>query len=368
MSSDRFTVHYQLSATTEKEALAVAETIRVEQTVEMPLSALPEVGKRSLGRIESFTKSSSQNRWNVQISYPSLLSDGSITQQVNLLFGNISLLPGILITDCSDSFFDTLFAGPAHGISGIRELLKKPKGAISSTALKPVGLSSEELAERALHFAMSGMDLIKDDHGITNQKSSPLEERIKKCSRAVRDGEQKSGKKTLYFPNITSSPEQILSNAEQATILGADGLLICPQLCGLEMIHKAAIATGLPVMAHPAFSGSLVIHPDQGFTPEFYYGKLWRATGADCIIYPNAGGRFLFSEETCEGLNQQLRTRFYSFKSALPAPAGGISLESIPDLLNRYGTDTAYLIGGSLYANESGYAEAARKFNQILQV
>ncbi|TVQ66825.1 MAG: ribulose 1,5-bisphosphate carboxylase [Balneolaceae bacterium] len=367
MDGDRFTVTYILSAESEKEVNSRAESIRVEQTVEMPLSAVPAPGLHSLGRIESIRKTEENCRWRVVISYPNQLSFNDITQGINVLFGNISLLPGILITDCSDSFFKPLFSGPAHGIRGIRELLDNPNGGISCTALKPVGLSPQELAERALHFAASGIDLIKDDHGLTNQNSAPFTDRVRQCVYAVRAGEQKSGKRTLYFPNITSSPEKVLENAIFARENGADGLLLCPQLCGLELIRTISSEIGLPVMAHPAFSGSMVIHPDHGFTPEFYYGKLWRALGADCVIYPNAGGRFSFSEETCQRINTQLRTPFCGFQSSLPAPAGGISLESIPKLLQQYGPDTAYLIGGSLYANNLGFAEAAKQFNQTLQ-
>lgn len=367
MDEDRFTVTYHVVASSENEAAARAESIRVEQTVEMPLSAVPPSGMRSLGQIESISKSNKKKRWVVEISYPKELSAMDITQRLNVLFGNISLLPGILVTDCCDHFFNGLFRGPDYGITGIRTLLDKPYGPISCTALKPLGLAPKELAERALLFAASGMDLIKDDHGITNQDSAPFSERVRQCVNAVRTGEQRSGKRTLYFPNITTSPDKVLMNAAFAQDHGADGLLVCPQLCGPEILHVLSAECNLPLMAHPAFSGSMVIHPDHGFTPEFYYGKLWRALGADCVIYPNAGGRFSFSEETCNRLNHQLRSSFCSFQNSLPAPAGGISLDSIPDLLKRYGPDTAYLIGGSLYANKNGYAEAAIQFNQTLQ-
>lgn len=362
----RFTVTYHVVASSENEAAARAESIRIEQTVEMPLSAVPPSGLQSMGNIESIRKNDKKQSWRVEISYPTALSENDITQRINVLFGNISLLPGILVTDCCDHFFNGLFQGPAHGIHGIRRRLNKTTGAISCTALKPVGLSTKELAERALLFSTSGMDLIKDDHGITNQQSAPFRERVPICVKAVRTGEQKSGKRTLYFPNITTSPDKVVENASFAQDSGADGLLVCPQLCGPEILQVLSAEFDLPIMAHPAFSGSMVIHPDHGFTPEFYYGKLWRALGADCVIYPNAGGRFSFSEETCNRLNYQLRTSFCSFQNSLPAPAGGISLDSIPDLLKRYGPDTAYLIGGSLYANQDGYQVAAKQFIQTL--
>lgn len=362
-----FTLTYRVQAESEHEAEQIAHHIRTEQSVEMPLPSVPKSAEHSIAELISVKPSKVEDLWAVKISFPTSIIDGDITQLMNVLFGNISLLPGIKIVDADDHLFSSFNQGPAFGIDGIRTILGKKKEAMSCTALKPIGLTESELAERAFSFSKAGIDIIKDDHGLTNQSEATFKRRVKACVEAIRKGELHSGKKTLYFPNITSNPIDIEQKFREAIDLGADGVLLSPQLTGLEALSSLAKLQLVPIMAHPAFSGSYVIHETHGFTPEFYYGKLWRALGADCIIYPNAGGRFGYSVDTCLALNHQLRTDFCSFKPSLPSPAGGINLDSIPGLLNRYGNDISYLVGGSLYNHKDGIEMATVEFLKLLE-
>ena len=365
--SSHFTLTYRIQAESEHEAEQVAHHIRTEQTVEMPLPAVPKSAIHSIAELTSIHPSDLKGFWTVTISYPSSIIDGDITQLINVLFGNISLLPGIKLVDADDALFSSFSQGPAFGIDGIRTLLGKKSGAISCTALKPIGLTENELAERAFAFSKAGIDIIKDDHGLTNQGEATFNRRVKACVESIRSGEQYSGKKTLYFPNITSNPILVEQKFREAIDLGADGVLLSPQLAGLETLSSLAKLKIAPIMAHPAFSGSYVIHETHGFTPEFYYGKLWRALGADSIIYPNAGGRFGYSLDTCLSLNHQMKTDFCDFKTSLPTPAGGINLDSIPGLLSRYGSDIGYLVGGSLYNHKDGIEMATVEFLKLLE-
>jgi ribulose-bisphosphate carboxylase large chain len=362
-----FTLTYRVQAESEYDAEQIAHNIRTEQTVEMPLAAVPDSAQHSIAELLSINTTDKKGEWKVTLSFPHSVIDGDITQLINVLFGNISLLPGIKIIDGDDQLFSNTNQGPAFGIAGIRSLLDRKTGAISCTALKPIGLTENELAERAYSFSKAGIDIVKDDHGLTNQSSATFKSRISACVDAIRKGEQHSGKKTLYFPNITSNPVHVEQKFHEAVEMGADGVLLCPQLTGLETLSSLAKHQAVPIMAHPAFSGSYVIHEDHGFTPEFYYGKLWRALGADCIIYPNAGGRFGYSTDTCIALNRQMHAGFCDFKTSLPSPAGGINLNSIPELLKRYGSDIAYLVGGSLYNHKEGIEAATIEFLRLLE-
>lgn len=366
--ADRFQITYQVKAGSITRASEIAENIRVEQTVEMPVDALPAQGVPSLGEIVSVTPSDQSDSWIVSISYPAAVTGDDLTQSLNTLFGNISLYPGIRIVDADDSFFSGRYKGPSFGLSGLRKLLNRDEDLpLSCTALKPVGLAPDELADLARQFARGGIHIIKDDHGIANQGSAPFRERVAACSKAIREGEQFTGNKTLYFPNITTSPSEVKNRYAEAVDLGADGVLICPQLTGLESLSELAALKQVPVMAHPAFSGGYIIHETHGFLPEFYYGKLWRALGADAVIYPNAGGRFTLSTETCQAINRQMADHFCGFKKSAPTPAGGIDVDSIPGLLESYGRDICYLIGGSLYQDPGGIEHATNKFTRLLE-
>jgi len=363
---ERFTITYQISADSKESAEKMADRIRIEQTVEMPPETVPDKAASSFAEILSL-KEHNPGQWITQISFPFSIIGSSITQFLNVLYGNISMLEGILVKDVDGLLFKKLFSGPAFGVEGLRKSLNANARPLSCTALKPVGLSTPDLAERAYQFACGGLDIIKDDHGLADQPSAPFNERVISCAEAVRKGEQVSGKKTLYFPNITTSPDKVLDRFHQAADLGADGVLICPQLTGLEIIHTIAGEKILPIMAHPAFSGSFILQQNQGVAIRLYYGKLWRALGADSIIFPNAVGRFAFTKETCRQLHKCMTDPFDGINKSFPTPAGGIHLESVPAMRELYGNDTIFLIGGNLYQQEEGIEAASKEFQKTLE-
>lgn len=360
-----FSAFYRITATAKSEAETIADNICIEQSVEMPLDVVPEKSRSSIAKLRSINADSDKS-WIAEIGFPSSLIDNDRTQFLNVLFGNSSLQHSIQLIDVDDTYLNELLPGPSFGITGIRNLLDVYNRPLSCTALKPVGLSPADFAERAYHFSRGGIDIIKDDHGLTNQKSADFYSRVASCVRAVRKGEQISGKRTLYFPNITTSPLRIVEQYETVIELGADGVLISPQLAGLETMSFFAERAEAPIMAHPSFSGSMVIHPSQGISPELYYGKIWRSFGADAVIYPNANGRFSFDLDLCKRINKYCRMEMGSIKPALPTPGGGINRDSIQDWMKDYGCDTLFLVGGSLYQHPEGIETATKEFQETL--
>ena len=67
-----------------------------------------------------------------------------------------------------------------------------------------MGLSCTELADLAYRFALGGMDMIKDDHGLTDQCCSRFEERVKRCAEAVQRASRETGLPSIYIANITA--------------------------------------------------------------------------------------------------------------------------------------------------------------------
>ena len=179
-SGDRFSVTYRIAGI-EKDARAKAEDICIEQTVEFPADEVPDgiIRDHVFGRIESFTHAG-VGHYDAVVSYAVEIAAGELTQLLNVIFGNSSIKPGIRVEklDLPGSMLST-FKGPRFGREGIRKLLNVPKRPLLSTALKPMGLSSQELADLGRQFALGGMDMIKDDHGLTDQPCSPFEERVR---------------------------------------------------------------------------------------------------------------------------------------------------------------------------------------------
>ena len=66
------------------------------------------------------------------------------------------------------------------------------------------------------------------------------------------------------------------------------------------------------------------------------------------IIFPNAGGRFQFSQDDCQQIAEGCRGPMGRFQPALPSPSGGMKLDRVPDMRKAFGDDTLFLIGGAL--------------------
>ncbi|REL33080.1 hypothetical protein DYD21_12540 [Rhodohalobacter sp. SW132] len=367
-SGDSFFVDYCFSAGSQSEAEDKASGIAVEQSAELPVETVPRHLLDYVGTVEELQEQEEAgNRWKAKIFFKKEIVSGDTVQFLNVVFGNVSIKPGVQVTGLDPGFLSTLFSGPNHGIDGIRERLSAPKRPLSCTALKPIGSSSEELARIATEFAGGGIDIIKDDHGLANQSLADFKSRVQSCVPAIRDAENLSGKKTLYFPNITGTFRELTERAEFAAQHGADGFLISPQLTGLYSVSElAAMFPDMPIMAHPAFSGPYTIHKHSGFAPSVYFGMLWRALGADCVIYPNAGGRFSYHVDECNEINRMCRSNDLQMKRSFPVPAGGIDRNSLQKWMDEYGADTLFLIGGSLYKHPKGLTVAAREFQTKL--
>ncbi len=357
----RLCVTYEL-ACAERQAALRAREIAVEQTVELPEGTFgEEIEREVVGRVESID-AIRESCTRVIISYDARTVGGEIPQLLNLLFGNISLKKGIRIAavDWPDALLREV-PGPRWGVDGLRRLCRvESRRPLLCTALKPMGLSARQLADRCRDFARGGIDLIKDDHGLADQESARFEERVHRCVEAVVE----AGGGSLYFPNITAGFSEIERRAELARQLGCRGVLISPLLVGADTVRRVVERHGLAVLAHPALAGAF-FHPDHGIAPELLLGQIFRMLGSDGVIYPNAGGRFPFDEATCAAINANLRSPLGSLRPAFPVPAGGIDLARVPEWIRVYGPDTIFLIGGSLYAQRN-LVEASRAFREAV--
>ncbi|PYO96396.1 MAG: ribulose 1,5-bisphosphate carboxylase [Gemmatimonadetes bacterium] len=344
----RLRVTYHLACSS-RLAADKARDIAFEQTVELPEGAVPpDVAARVAGRVES-VESLGRGRSRAVISFDPAVVCGDLPQLLNLLFGNISFKPGILIADLE--WPDELLAalrGPRLGITGLRELTGVRGRALLCTALKPLGLSAAGLAERAYGFARAGIDIIKDDHSLSDQAAAPFRERVERCCEAVARANGETGGNARYFPNVTSSPPEMLERAGLARRAGCGGVVVNALPAGLGAVGAVA-ATGLAVMSHPALAGAF-FQRDHGIAPPVLLGDLFRVAGSDAVIYPNVGGRFTFSDATCAAINARLRGPLGTVSPSFPVPAGGIDAGRVPYWIERYGADTIFLIGGSLYA------------------
>lgn len=364
--ADHLKTRYRITAHDQAEAEALAERISLEQSAELPKGALEKLPHTvPVGKIRGIHPDDA-GYFILEMDWPAALFGQDRLQLLNVLFGNISLLPGIRLESVEWSSVAGLFPGPAQGISGIRQQLNIYDRPLSCAALKPIGLTADELADWLRQFVRGGFDIIKDDHGLADQPSAPFSERLEKCSRAAAEAEQKRGRPVIYAPNVTASPETLPKRLELCRKAGLRMVMISPHLTGPDSLSLPG-RYGLGVMAHPAFSGSMVLKRDSGIAPHVLYGEVWRALGADGVIYPNAGGRFVLSPDDCKAINQSARNPDLPWNPSWPIPGGGMQRNTIHEWTARYGNDTIFLIGGSIYEAPEGIEQASAKFTQALQ-
>jgi ribulose-bisphosphate carboxylase large chain len=369
LSGERFRVIYKLTGG-EAMARAKADDICIEQTIEFPAELIgdDDIRGQIFGRVESLTRLD-EAHFEAAISYAVEISGFELTQLLNVIFGNSSIKPGIRVErlELPDVLL-AAFKGPRFGRDGLRDYLGVGERPLLCTALKPMGLSAQALADYAYQFALGGIDMIKDDHGLADQFFAPFEKRVAACAAAVARANAETGFNCVYIPNITAPADQIMAKARFARQAGAGGLMIAPGLSGLDIVRQLADADdiALPILSHPAFQGSYVTSPDSGISHYVLFGQLARLAGADGTIYPNYGGRFAFSEDECRNIVEGTAVPMRHLKPIFPAPGGGMSLDRLDEMRQFYGKDVIYLIGGDLHRRSEDLVGNGRYFREII--
>lgn len=335
-----------------------ARLLAVEQSIEMPPEAVGDgrVLEEVLARVERIeAQPDGSSLAHLRLAAETVCEDAG--QLMNMLFGNCSLQPDVELVDVElPAALAGSYGGPNLGIAGLRQLAGATDRPLTCTALKPIGATVENLAALCRTFAQSGIDVIKDDHGWANQRSAPFAERVAACQRAVREANEASGRRTLYAPSLYGTQVQMQRQIELARSHGVRAFLVAPLVCGVATFNALKREhRDVAFIAHPALGGGRI-------APEVLLGRLLRLFGADAVIFPNHGGRFTYPAETCQAIARGNRAPWHDLRPALPVPAGGMSVERVPELKREYGADSMLLIGGSLLIAGERLAERSRAF------
>jgi len=331
---------------------ARARAIAVEQSVEMPVAAIDDAFVRAeiVGQVAGIvTKAADLFEVRIRLAGETVGQDAG--QLINMLFGNTSLHPDVALADVElPAPLVETFGGPRHGLEGLRQRVGAAGRALTATALKPQGLPAPKLADLALRFARGGIDYVKDDHGLADQAYSPFAARVAAVASALRGGT------TRYVPSLSGDLNTMHLQIEAARHAGIDTVMVAPMVAGLANFHRLVQEhPDMAILAHPTLAGAAI-------APPLLFGKLFRMLGADAVIFPNHGGRFGYSPETCRDLAAAARRDWQGLRSSLPVPAGGMRRERVGEMLDFYGADIMLLIGGALLEAGPQLTEATRAF------
>lgn len=341
-----------------------AQAIAVEQSVEMPVDAIDaeDVLADVVGRVESI-RDRGDGTFDVAIALNVETTGFEAGQLLNILFGNSSIHDDITLQDIDlPADLTSRFTGPRHGPRGLRDRVGAGRRALTCSALKPQGLSPDRLGQLAGQIALGGLDYIKDDHGLADQKHAPFADRVKAVAGAIAATTRHTGHPTRYLPSITGNLDTLRLQVRVARDHGIDTLLIAPMISGLPSFQTLVRENAdMAFIAHPAMAGAARI------APAALFGRLFRMIGADGVIYPNVGGRFGYSAATCRAIGEAALGSWPGVNPTLPVPAGGIKLSALPTILDFYGADAMLLIGGDLLAARDAITPQARAFQDRVE-
>ena len=102
--------------------------------------------------------------------------------------------------------------------------------------------------------------------------------------------------------------------------------MVAPMIAGAcDFARAGAAHPDFAFLAHPTMAGAARIAPA-------LLARLFRLFGADAVIFPNYGGRFGYSPRTCALIAAALREPWGDLRASAPAPAGGMTLQRVPEI------------------------------------
>ena len=316
----------------------------------------------------------------IKIAYPLELFDYEIGGIPNLLsivagnlFGSGKLNNVRLIDILFPKDFVRAFKGPKFGIEGVRKIV----GTLSTrrphigTIIKPkVGLSPKETAKVAYEAAIGGVDFIKDDETLSNQKFCPLEDRVSYVAEALDRVKEETGRKVIYAPCITAETYKIPELADIALENGATALMVDFLTAGFSAVRILAedMSIKVPIHCHRTMHAAITRNPRHGISMKVL-AKLVRLAGGDQLHTGTAVGKMGGIQKNVQEIveiNNWLRSDFYGLKTVFPVASGGIHPAIVGKNLSILGTDIVIQAGGGIHGHPWGSKAGATAMKQAV--
>ncbi|HVO30506.1 MAG TPA: 2,3-diketo-5-methylthiopentyl-1-phosphate enolase [bacterium] len=300
----------------------------------------------------------------VRVGFPVDNLAGDIAAMLVAVYGKVSLDGAIKLVDLEiPKSFAQKLPGPKLGIEGVRKALG-PDAAerpLAMSIFKPsLGLSAEALADMLGEQAAGGMDLVKDDEVLADEKVDSALKRLELGLNAV----AKSGRKMLYAISLTGPADELIARARKLSKAGAGALLFNVHAYGFPMM--AALArdpeVSAAIMSHPALAGGFSIEANHGIAAHLALGKLARLAGADLVLFPSPYGSVGIRRESALKLSFACTRELHGLKRAFPIPSAGITPSLVPQLIADYGHDVIVNAGGSVHGHPDGARAGAEAF------
>lgn len=316
----------------------------------------------------------------VKIAFPLDLFDyetGGIPNLLSIVAGNlfgISTLNNIRLLHLRfPKNYVKAFKGPKFGIEDVRRLVGTAETGRPhvGTIIKPkVGLDPKETARVAYEAASGGVDFIKDDETLTNQRFCPLEDRVSSVAEALDRVKEETGRTVLYSPDITAETYRIPELADRALENGALALMVDVVTAGYSAVRLLAEdpSVKVPLHVHRCMHAAMTRNPKHGIAM-MVIAELVRLAGGDQLHTGTAAGKMGGEEKEVEeikGINGFLRGRFYGLKTVFPVASGGVHPGIVPLNIEILGRDIVIQAGGGIHGHPLGTRAGAKAMRQAV--
>lgn len=292
----------------------------------------------------------------------------------------------IISLEIGSSFLDK-FNGPKVGLEGLDNIFGLGKQPLLAFSVKPrLGLDPDQFSRLCGLAAEGGADIVEDDERLVNPVYCNLKDRLEKTLVAVKEAEQKTGRKKIYSINLTGRADKIVSMFEEL-----DKMIRKKVPEGLECIKIDVLPAGFSALRsiseHFHDTGRdiiITVYPSMYTLYEGTFADkapillLSRLGGADIIyagspiIIDRASGRIdtdILSRVKRHYYDEVLweQSKMNKFKKCMPTVTGGVDPGTI-ELFYRYlGSDIGFFIGSAIIGYPDGPLKGAQICRQAIE-
>lgn len=327
----------------------------------------------------------------VKVAYPALVFEGgSVAGMMSGIGGNIFGMKAVANLKLLDaelpSDYIRHFKGPNYGRDLIRRIFKKKSGPITAVVPKPkIGYTAREHAEKVGYAIWKGgMDCLKDDENLADQKFNRFADRVKWVAKFRDKAQKETGEVKEAFLNVTAPNLKELER--RVKIVHDHGFryfmldVVVSGFTAVQTARELSHDYKMAIHGHRAMHSMMTRNPKHGISMLFL-AKLMRLIGIDQLHIGTVIGKLegpqreivamkdmITRQKVGEIAGLRMPQEWGKIKPMLPVASGGLHPGLLPELLDIYGTtDLVIQVGGGTQGHPMGIEAGARAVTQAIE-
>ena len=327
----------------------------------------------------------------VKVAYPIFIfEEGSVPGMMSGIGGNIFGMKAVKNLKLLDAElpleYIKHFKGPTYGKDVIKKIFKRRSGPVTAVVPKPkIGYTAREHAVKVAYAIWKGgMDCVKDDENLTNQRFNRFEDRVKLVAKYRDKAEKETGDVKEAFLNVTAPDLKELER--RIKLVHGHGFryfmldVLVSGYTAVQTASELAHDYGMAIHGHRAMHAMMTKNPKHGMSM-LYIAKLMRLMGIDQLHIGTVIGKLvgkkdeivatkemIMRQEVDEIPGLRMPQKWGTIKPMLPVASGGLHPGLLPQIFDIYGTmDIVLQVGGGTQGHPMGIEAGARAVMQAIE-